>query len=69
MLGRLALGTSFFSWYASLCSDTHAFIRVSDLDFVTQTVMMLTGTALFVNVDRRRARLASGYEEIGTKDY
>ncbi len=40
-----------------------------DIDFCTQAVMMLTGTALFVNVDRHRARLASGYEEIGTKDY
>ncbi len=45
------------------------FICVGNLTFVTQAVMMLTGTALFVNVDRRRARLASGYEEIGTKDY
>ncbi len=67
MLGRLALGTT-----SSSGMPCFFFARMnlfSDLGFVTQAVMMLTGTVLFVNVDRRRARLASGYEEIGTKDY
>jgi hypothetical protein len=50
-----------------LCTCAHSFVLVISMD--SKAVMMLTGTALFVNVDRRRARLASGYEEIGTKDF